>query len=482
MFRVLRSFALVLMSLSSLVAQLRADESSWLSGLATSADRERLSASALDSSRLEPVSTLPVWSGALSAPWSVDGGAGSLSADPVATLQLSSPATSISNFSWKLGAGAVASVSRDSEASALLLRLGPLLTVETVFRLSALAGSSGSPGERLRAIELGGRLRGNERTALNKVLAAATLAAGSAATRADAEYALAKAAYFEKNARRIEIDLGDGRRSRAEFAEARDAMERARLEADNYTMVAESLGREARALSLSPATEGSASFSAKDLYPLALALASLCSGSDPSVSAAAEAAAPWDLRLAELDVQALNEAPRLSATFTLEALSKAAGSPLLPSANGTLSFALPLSSTAPDYERKGAMIGSLRREATGSAASAAALRFAEAERALALGRERIATLEALAAEREARAAAWGRLAADGTATALDALAATASLAEARASLDREKAGLFISAVTALTVSGLPFSAILQSAPTAAIPGEKAPSGGSGVDP
>ena len=456
------------LSLIAAVVSSDAQENSWFSGLMALAEHERSSASALDSSRLEPSAVGPQWSGAVSAPWSSGAGRMSIAADPYATLQLASPAGTITAFNWKIGAGAIASLASDLGAPSLAFSMGPLLAFDSELRLAGAAASPGASSERLKAIELAGRLRVNERTAVNRVLEAAGLAARSAAALADAEYSEAKAAYLEKDARRVELELGEGRQSMASYAEARDLWERARLDAESFRSSAEAFGREARAASLSPTPETSATFAADGIFGIGTALAGLCAGADPSAPAVAEATSPWDLRIAELAVQALSEAPTLSASLKLQAMPEAATSRLLPSMDGTLGLAIPFSFSAAKRAKKAAGIEALRREAAATAAASASLRFKEAERVLDIGKRRIASLEAHASERKVRADAWSRLASDGTATTLELLAALASLAEARAALDREKAGYFLSAVTAFAASGLPMSALAEAAGTGAI--------------
>ena len=453
------------LSLIAVAASSDAQESGWFSGLLAQAEHERSSASALDSSRLEPSAGGPEWSAAVSAPWSSGTGQVSITADPVATLQLSSPAATITAFNWKIGAGAIASLSSDPGASSFAFSMGPLLAFDTELRLAGAAAPPGASSERLKAIELEGRLRVNERTAMNRVLEAAGLAARSAAALADAEHSEAKAAYLAKDARRVELELGEGRQSMASYAEARDLWERARLDAESFRSSAEAFGREARAASLSPPPETSSAFAADGIFGIGAALAGLCAGSDPAAPAVADATSPWDLRIAELAVQALSEAPTLSASLKVQAMPQATTSRLLPSMDGTLGLAIPFSFSAARHAKKAAGIEALRREAAATAAVSASLRFDEAERVLDIGRKRIASLEAHASERKARADAWSRLASDGTATTLDVLAALASLAEARASLDREKAGYFLSAIVAFAASGLPMSSLATATDT-----------------
>lgn len=107
-----------------------------------------------------------------------------------------------------------------------------------------------------------------------------------------------------------------------------------------------------------------------------------------------------------------------------------------------------------------------------AASATASLRFAEARRAMELRSTRITRLQGLEKDRETRAKAWAKLVEAGTATLLDSLTASSSLAEAHASLKREKSGYFLAAVAAITASGLPLSSyvgIFETPPPGAAP-------------
>ncbi|MEI6385404.1 MAG: hypothetical protein WCQ50_02130 [Spirochaetota bacterium] len=452
-----------------------AEETGWFKGLVESADHARSSASALDASRLGISSPSPHWSGEFVSPWSADARLGTIQIDPAATLQLASPTTRIDAYAWKIGAGAGATVSRASGTAPLFISAGPVISMSSAVRFAGAATFESSPSERLRAIELAGRLRGNERSAVDRLLSAANLASLSAASSADAIFAGAKAAFLEKEARRVEIDFGRGLQSYSQLAQSQDVWTRAKLEVEDLRYNAESFGRQARAASFAPSPEASAAFDAEDLYLIATKLEALFGSADPATmavaSAVAEAAAPWDLRASELAVEALGKAPLLGMTMDLKAMPTKT-LPLSPSAAGTLSLSIPLGSSAAELDQKTAMVESLRKEAVDSATASASLRFSEAQRAMELRSARIIRLKGLATDRETRAKAWAKLVEAGTVTLLDSLAAASSLAEAQASLKREKSGYFLATVSAFTVSGLPlsaFSTFFEATPAGAMP-------------
>ena len=443
-----------------LVLAPQCQETNWFTRLVAAADQDRAVESALDTSTLGSTNTGIQWSTGLSAPLAVDANLGSLNFDPYAVVQLSSPSKIQSAFNWKTGIGVGASLSRELAAKPLLFTLGPILAMEMNLRFIGKETSSASPSERLRAIELGGRLRDNERTATNLIFEAANLAALSAVSLSDALYAESQAAFLEKKARRIEIDMGQGRSSRADFSEASDAFAKAGLDAQNYRYLAESYGRQARLYARLPIPGGSATFSAKDLYSIGLSVANCIAAADPTTTAIANATAPWELRLAELGLEALSDSPLLTLQGRLLIAPPAGGTTLSPSGSGNLGLSIPLNSSASDRSAKTAKLTERRDQASESASSLASLRFAEARRAITLVNGRITSLASMAAERKTRLESWTRLEASHSATILDVLAATSSLAEAQSALDRSKADYFLSSVKAFTESGLSVSVLL----------------------
>ncbi len=448
-----------------------AEEVVWFKGVIESVDHARSSASALDSSRLASGPSGPRWSGELASPWSADARLGTIQIDPAATLQLASPTTSIDAYAWTLGAGAAATVSRASGTAPLFVSAGPVLSMSSAVRFAGATSFETSPSDRLRALELSGRLRGNERSAVDRILGAANLASLSGAASADAVFSRAKVAFLEKEARRVEIDFGRGLQSYSQLAQSQDVVARARIEVEDLLYNAESFGRQARAASFATPPEASASFDAEDLYFIAAKLEALLGSADPVTIAVAEAVEPWDLRAAELAVEALGNAPLLSVTLELKAMPTIT-QPLSPSGSGTLNLSIPLGSSAEAHDQKVALVTSLRNEAVAAASASASLRFAEARRAMELRSARITRLQGLEKDRETRAKAWAKLVEAGTATLLDSLTASSSLAEAHAALKREKSGYFLAAVAAITASGLPLSSyvsIFEAPPPGAAP-------------
>jgi len=437
-----------------------AAETAWFTGLVTAVDRERSLGSALDASTIAPYSKQPIWSAAISAPYAYDpsSSSGQLTADPYAIFQLSNPEGSINT--WALGAGIASSLSQDTPSDPYYVYLGGMISAEADVYFSGRTGFVGSPSERLRAIELEGKLRDNERIAGARLLNAADLAARSAAADGEADYAASKAAYLEKKARRVEIDFNEGRVSRADFMEAKDAFTKAKMDAESYRHLADSLGRQARMAARLPLPgDGSVSFAFKaaDLFALATVLAPIFDKADPVTTAVAAATAPWERRIAELSVEALTDAPHLNAALNFKLYKEFDSSTLVPTTGGLLSLTIPLDASAKERAGKTAQLSELKQEAADIAKASAALNLSESLRNMKLSKERVVSLEILAAQREAQSASWLRLVAKGVATSLDILAANASQSEANAALSRERAAYFLHAVTGFTLSGVQLS-------------------------
>lgn len=437
-----------------------AAETTWFASLVTAVDRERSLGSALDQSTIAPYSKKPIWSAAISAPYSYDpsSSSGQLTTDPYALLRLSNPEGSINT--WAFGAGIASSLSQDTPADPYYVYIGGMASAEADVYFSGKTGFAGSPSERLRAIELEGKLRDNERIAGARLLNAADLAARSAAAGGEADYAAAKAAYLERKARRVEIDYNEGRVSRADFMEAKDAFTKAKMDAESYRHLADSLGRQARTVARLPLPgdgAGSSAFKAADLFALAALLDPVFEKADPVTIAVAAATAPWERRIAELSVEALTDAPHLNAAVNLKLFKEMFTTALVLTTDGLLSLTIPLDASPKERIKKTAQLDELKKEAAEIAAASASLNLSEALRNMKLSRERVVSLEALAAERETQVASWSRLVSKGVATNLDILAASASLGEANAALSRERAAYFLYSVTGFTLSGMQLS-------------------------
>jgi hypothetical protein len=433
-------------------SHLWADEQAWFMAVIDSAERSRAATTSLDQQRLAPGSQRVAWSAAAGGPWSFVPETGYVFAKPAATIKVGSIDPGKSRLSWELSTGPLLRANRATLEYPLTVDAGFLAAGELDLRLTSTV--SGNPSEKLRALELAGRSHENSANALELVVQAAGLAARSAAAATEADFLAARTAYLEREARRVEMELESGRVSRVTFMEARDAWTRSRNAADDARYEADYLGRTARMGLADPVLADRIAFAAEDLYQLGLALYPRLPRLQPGVRQAALAAAAWDLRRIELESAAIQNAPRLFLGLELLALPSADGSSIQPSLSGTLGLSAVLNSSSAQQQRQRAELQARSLTVAAEAASKASTAHEVAIQSLWVLQERLAELESRVSERVERVAAWTRLVQTGAATMLDSLAAEASLAEAKAALNRAKASFFLTVVSAAADAGM----------------------------
>jgi len=436
------------------VEPLGSQELAWFSSIVASSLDRLAAEAAINQLRLAPSKGAPSWSLGTESPWSIDQAIGSLNAEARALLKVSSSGTGPQLFAWEFGLGAGANAIRDSGTDPLYYELGPAVTLSLDLRFAKGLSVKDQPSERLRSVELGGRLRSLEREAKAGILTAAANAARSASAKADEEYATAKSAYLEKEARRTEIEMNAGRVSRAAYAEAQDAWERAKSEVEDWRYQSEAYGRAARSPADTEAEGEMAIFSSASLYDIGQEILKLCQGEVRTEETAEDATAPWDILQAQLEQDSIAEAPRFHADIQAQGIAPMEGRDVQAATDGTLSLFVPLGTDTRARDRQGERIEERRNEAMRAAIDEARRGFKEAWRGASLADQRVKTLSLRVVEREQRSAAWTRLAEGGAAAILDSLAAKMSQAEAQAAQDRAKASFFLAALAVFDASGL----------------------------